>query len=300
MDCNQSNQKNTTCPMNKCCNIIKNLFTKFTCQKNSNVAVVNLSGVIGKGGKIDQGINIDNIEPLLFKAFETKNLKAVAINVNSPGGSPVQSELIFQRIRELSTQKKIPVFTFAQDVAASGGYFILLAGDEIFAHNASIIGSIGVISAGFGFEELIQKIGVKRRVYAQGKNKAVLDPFSPENEESVEILKSAQKDVYESFKDLVRLVRANKLNKSDEELFNGAFWSGKAAFELGLIDGINNMRNVIKTKFGDKIKFINIEPKKKGIIKELFYNKLSEFNFNLADNIIDKIEEKTIWNKFKV
>ena len=128
------------------------------CKKTSIIAVVNLSGIIGSDGKINKGINIDNTNPLLEKAFATKNVKAVAINVNSPGGSPVQSELIFQRIRELSIEKKIPVFTFAQDIAASGGYFILLAGDEIFAHNTSIVGSIGVISTGFGFEELIKKI----------------------------------------------------------------------------------------------------------------------------------------------
>ncbi|MES2676835.1 MAG: S49 family peptidase [Pseudomonadota bacterium] len=270
---------------------LKNLI----CKKSSTIAVVNLSGVIGKGGKIDQGINIENINPILEKAFETKGAKAIAINVNSPGGSPVQSELIYQRIKELSAEKKIPVFTFAQDVAASGGYFILLAGEEIFAHNASIVGSIGVISAGFGMEELIKKIGVQRRIYAQGKNKAVLDPFSPENPESIEILKSAQRDVYESFKDLVRENRKDKLKESDDYLFNGAFWSGKKAAELGLIDAIGDMRNVMKNKFGDKIKFINIEPKKKGFIKELL---ASSFGGNFADNLIEKIEEKSVWNRF--
>ena len=274
------------------------LFTKLKnliCKKPTNIAVVNLSGVIGKGGKIDQGINIENVNPILEKAFETKGVKAVAINVNSPGGSPVQSELIYNRIKELSVEKKIPVFTFAQDVAASGGYFILLAGQEIFAHNASIVGSIGVISAGFGFEDLIKKIGVERRIYAQGKNKAVLDPFSPENPESVEILKSAQKDVFESFKDLVRQNRQDKLKESDDFLFNGAFWSGKKAAELGLVDAIGDIRNVMKNKFGEKVKFVNIEPKKKGFIKELL---ASSFDNNLADNLIEKIEEKSFWSRF--
>jgi signal peptide peptidase SppA len=283
MNCTKPNN----CPITK----LKNLI----CKKSANIAVVNLSGVIGKGGKIDQGINIENVNLLLEKAFETKNLKAVAINVNSPGGSPVQSELIYTRIKELSAEKKIPVFTFAQDVAASGGYFILLAGDELFAHNASIIGSIGVISAGFGFEDLIKKIGVERRIYAQGKNKAVLDPFSPENLESIEILKSAQRDVFESFKDLVRQNRQEKLKESDDFLFNGAFWSGKKAAELGLVDAIGDMRNVMKNKFGDKIKFINIEPKKKGFIKELL---ASSFGVNFADSLIKKIEEKSFWNRF--
>jgi signal peptide peptidase SppA len=260
------------------------------------VAVVNLHGVIGKGGKIDPGINIENVEPLLEKAFSTKKLKAVAINVNSPGGSPVQSELIYNRIRELALEKKIPVFTFAQDVAASGGYFILCAGDEMFAHDASIIGSIGVISAGFGFQELIKKIGVERRIYAEGKNKAVLDPFSPENPENIQILKAAQKDVYESFKNLVLEKRKDKLRKSEEELFNGAFWSGKAAVQIGLVDAISDMRKAMKEKFGKDIKFINIEPKKKGLIKELLSNKMNEFGF--VEAISDKIEEKGIWGRF--
>lgn len=272
---------------------LKNLF----CKKSGNVAVVNLHGVIGKAGRMDQGINIENVEPLLEKAFETKKLKAVAINVNSPGGSPVQSELIFLRIRELSEKKKIPVFTFAQDVAASGGYFILLAGDEIFAHNSSIIGSIGVISAGFGFTDLIKKIGVERRVYTEGKNKAVLDPFSPEKEENVQILKAVQKDIYQSFTKLVNDRRKDKLKKSEDELFTGAFWSGTAALELGLVDGICDMRKKMKEKFGQgkdgKVKFINIEPKKKGMIKELLASKL-----DFAANLIDKIEEKSSWSKF--
>lgn len=281
MNC-KTNKNN--CPFTK----LKNFF----CKKSANVAVINLHGVIGKGGKFDHGVNIENVNPLLEKAFESKP-KAVVINVNSPGGSPVQSELIFNRIRELSIEKKIPVYTFAQDVAASGGYFILLAGDEIFAHNSSIVGSIGVISAGFGFEELIKKIGVQRRIYAEGKNKAILDPFSPENEENIAILKAAQKDVYDSFKELVKSRRGEKLKKSDDELFNGAFWSGKTAKEIGLVDEISDMRKAMKAKFGDKIKFTNIEPKKKGFIKELLANKL-----DIAGNLIEKISEKAVWSRF--
>ncbi|MFT5702981.1 MAG: signal peptide peptidase SppA [Rickettsiales bacterium] len=288
MNCNKSN------------NCIFTKLKKICCKKAQNIAVVNLSGVIGKGSKMESGVNIDNVSPILEKAFDTKKLKAVAINVNSPGGSPVQSELIFNRIRELSLEKKIPVYTFAQDVAASGGYFILLAGDEIFAHNASIVGSIGVISAGFGFEDLIKKIGVERRIYAQGKNKAVLDPFSPENSESIDILKAAQKDVYESFKDLVRENRKDKLKRSDDELFNGAFWSGKTALEFGLIDGISDARSKMKEKYGDKVKFINIETKKKGLIKELLSGKVSNIGSNFANSLIEKIEEKGIWSRFKV
>ena len=293
MNCKKSK---SNCPITKFCDKIKNIF----CKKVKNIAVVNLSGVIGKIGKFEQSINIENTNPLLEKAFETKNLQAVAININSPGGSPVQSELIYQRIKDLSIEKKIPVFTFAQDLAASGGYFILCAGDEMFAHNASIVGSIGVISAGFGFEKLIKKIGVERRIYAQGKNKAVLDPFSPEKKESIDILKSAQKDVFDSFKELVKNKRQDKLKKSDDELFNGAFWSGKTAYEIGLIDSIGNMRTIMKEKFGDKIKFINIEVKKKGLIKELLASKIGGFGSNLASDLIDKIEEKEAWGKYGI
>ena len=169
-----------------CC--IKKIFGK-VCRKNQNpiVASLTLSGVIGKDSKLESGINIENSAPLLKKAFETKNAKAVAISINSPGGSPVQSELIYNYIRELSKEKKVPVYTFAQDLSASGGYWLLLSGDEIYAHNSSLIGSIGVIFSGFGFVDLIKKIGVERRIYTEGKNKAILDPFTPEVEENIEI-----------------------------------------------------------------------------------------------------------------
>jgi len=172
------------------CPKAKNCFKKIFCRKSKDVvACLNLQGVIGKDSKLSSGLNFENIAPLLKRAFETKKAKAVALLINSPGGSPVQSELIYNYIRELSKEKKIPVYTFAQDVAASGGYWLLLAGDETYAHNSSILGSIGVIFSGFGFVDLIKKIGVDRRVYAEGKNKAILDPFLPEESENIEILK---------------------------------------------------------------------------------------------------------------
>jgi signal peptide peptidase SppA len=272
------------------------VFCKLFKREDKNIAVVNLNGVIGQVGKFEKGLNISNVNSLLEKAFETKKLKAIAINVNSPGGSPVQSELIYNRIRELSKKHKKPVFTFAQDVAASGGYFILCAGDELFAHTSSIVGSVGVISAGFGFENLIKKIGVSRRVYAQGKNKSVLDPFSKEDKDSIAILNEAQKDVHESFKEIVRQSRGNKLKEEEEVLFNGAFWSGKKAVELGLIDKIGDMRLILKEKFGDKIKFIEIKEKKKGVIKELLSSKIDI----LFDQFFIKIEEKNQFNKFGI
>lgn len=271
-------------------NMLKKLKKLFKIKKNPKVACLNLSGVIGQGSKFSSGINIDNIAPLLKKAFETTKLKAVALNINSPGGSPVQSELIYNYIRELSEEKKIPVYTFAQDVAASGGYWLLLSGDEIYAHNSSIIGSIGVIFSGFGFVDLIEKIGVKRRIYAEGKNKAILDPFLPEEDENVEILKDAQRDIFESFKELVAKKRAGKLKESEDKLFTGAFWSGKKAYELGLIDGVCDMRKKMKEKFGNKIEFVEIV-NKKSFLKSFFSEKL-------VDKLFCKIEEKIQFSKF--
>jgi signal peptide peptidase SppA len=271
------------------CKILKKIFR---CKNNPTVAYLNLQGVIGKDSKFESGLNFSNIAPLLKRAFEMKNIKAVALNINSPGGSPVQSELIYDYIRELSSEKKIPVFTFAQDVAASGGYWLLLSGDEIYAHNSSIIGSIGVIFSGFGFVETIKKLGVERRIYTEGKNKAILDPFMPEQEENIEILKDCQRDIFENFKDLVRSRRGEKLKESEDKLFTGAFWSGKKSAELGLIDGVWDMRKKMKEKFGDKVEIVNISSKK-SFIKSLFSEKVS-----LAENLISKIEERLIFNKF--
>ncbi|MDX2082813.1 MAG: S49 family peptidase [Rickettsiales bacterium] len=264
----------------------------FGCNDNPTVACVNLHGVIGKDSKLESGLNFENIAPLLKRAFEMKKIKAVALSINSPGGSPVQSELIYNYIRELSLEKKIPVYSFAVDVAASGGYWLLLSGDEIYAHNSSIIGSIGVIFSSFGFVELIKKIGVERRIYTEGKNKAILDPFLPEELENIEILKDAQRDIFESFKELVKSRRAGKLKETEEKLFTGAFWSGKKSVELGLIDGICDMRRKMKEKFGDKVEFVNISPKKSFI--KSFFSEKSDF----VQSLISKLEERLSFNKF--
>ena len=260
-----------------------------------------LKGVIGKDGKMSSGLNIENTFPLLKKAFEMSNIKAVAITINSPGGSPVQSELIYNAIRELSAEKKIPVYTFARDVAASGGYWLLLAGDEIYAHQASIIGSIGVIFSGFGFVDTIKKLGIERRIYTEGKNKAILDPFMPEEQENIAILKEAQRDIFEGFKELVLSRRAGKLKGDqaflDDKIFTGAFWSGRKAAKLGLIDAIADMRSKMKEKFGDKVEIKNISVKK-GFIKSLFSEKSDLALANVTFSLIDKIEERINFNRF--
>ncbi len=276
---------------------IKKFVRKTFCNNDPKVACVNLQGIIGRDSKVSSGINYENTLPLLEKAFKIENLKAVAITINSPGGSPVQSELVYNAIRNLAKEHKVTVLTFAHDVAASGGYWLLLAGDEIYAHNSSIIGSIGVIFSGFGFVDLIKKIGVERRVYTEGKNKAILDPFMPEVKENIEILKDAQRDIFECFKDMVRNSRGKKLDKSlkklgEEKIFSGAFWSGKKAQELGLVDEIADIREKLQQKYGKKVKIINITAKKSWL-KSFFSEKV-----NLADNLVNKFEEKLSFNKF--
>lgn len=282
--------------MNNCqkanCLITKFLKKIFRCKSEPIVACLTLQGVIGKDSKLASGLNFDNISPLLKRAFETKKAQAVALTINSPGGSPVQSELIYNYIRELSLEKKIPVYTFAQDVAASGGYWLLLAGDEIYAHNSSILGSIGVIFSGFGFVDLIKKIGIDRRVYAEGKNKAILDPFLPEEGENIEILKDAQRDIFEGFKALVKSRRGDKLKESEEKLFTGAFWSGKKSVELGLIDEISDMRSKMKEKFGAKVELVQINAKK-GLLKSFFSEKSPTI-----ETLFTKLEERISFNKF--
>lgn len=277
---------------------ITNFFRKICCKSEPKIACVNLSGVIGKDSKLSSGLNFENVAPLLKRAFEMKKIKAVALNINSPGGSPVQSELIYNYIRELSIEKKIPVYTFAQDVAASGGYWLLLSGDEIYAHNSSIVGSIGVIFSSFGFVDAIKKIGVDRRVYTEGKNKAILDPFLPEEKANIEILKDAQRDIFENFKDLVNSRRQGKLKDAEETLFTGAFWSGKKAAELGLVDAVCDMRSKMKEKFGAKVEIVNITVKK-GLLKSFFSEKSRASN-DFAESLLNNLEERIKFNQFGV
>jgi signal peptide peptidase SppA len=217
------------------------------------VPVVRLAGVIGaQSTPLSQSLSLATVAADLEAAFSHSGAKAVAIAINSPGGSPVQSALITKRIRALSKEKDLPVYTFIEDVGASGGYMLALAGDEIYADENSVVGSIGVVSAGFGFKKLIDKVGVERRIYTSGESKAMLDPFQPENPKDVEHLKKLQEEVHESFKQMVRDHRGDKLTAPEGELFTGAFWTGATAKGFGLIDEIGDMRTVMKEKFGDK------------------------------------------------
>ena len=217
------------------------------------VPVVRLSGIIGTGLPLRPGLSLAGCADALERAFGFKAIPAVAIVVNSPGGSAVQSHLIFSRLRALSEEKKIPVLVFAEDAAASGGYMIACAGDEIFADPSSIVGSIGVVSAGFGLDRLIDRLGIERRVHTAGRHKAMLDPFRPEQPEDLERLQAIQLRVHESFVGLVRARRGERLRAEPEELFSGAVWIGVEALDLGLIDGIGDMRTILRQRFGDKV-----------------------------------------------
>ena len=216
-------------------------------KKKTVVPHVRLTGVIGSAGRFRQGMDLAGQKDILKKAFSLKKISHVAISINSPGGSPVQSHLIYSYIRELADKKKVKVLIFAEDVAASGGYLISCAGDEIYANSSSIIGSIGVISASFGFKDLIQKIGVERRVYTAGKNKSTLDPFVEEKEEDVKRLKSIQLELHDDFIKVVETSRGAKLKKTETELFSGEFWSGSKAKDLGLIDEIGDANQIFAT-----------------------------------------------------
>ncbi|GGD17935.1 S49 family peptidase [Pyruvatibacter mobilis] len=219
------------------------------------VTVVRLTGVIGgQSTPLSPSLTLASCAADLEAAFTNSQAKAVAIAINSPGGSPVQSALITKRVRALAKEHEKPVFTFIEDVGASGGYMLALAGDEIYADENSVVGSIGVVSAGFGFKKLIDKVGVERRIYTAGTSKAMLDPFQEENPKDVAHLKKLQEEVHESFKQMVRDHRGDKLSAPEDELFNGAFWTGATAKTLGLIDGLGDMRAVMQEKFGDKTK----------------------------------------------
>jgi len=262
-------------------------------KKKKIVSHLRLTGVIGNIGKFRQGIEYSGQEDIIKKAFSVKKALAVAITINSPGGSPVQSHLIYKFIREQAKKNKKKVIIFTEDVAASGGYLIACSGDEIYANSSSIIGSIGVISASFGFKNLIEKIGVQRRVYTAGKNKSTLDPFLDEKEEDINRLKNIQLELHQDFIDVVEESRGSKLNKnSGIELFSGEFWTGKKAKELGLIDGLGNADQILREKFGDEV-----EIKKFGKPKGWLAKKLSSSQDH-ADKLISILEERSIWQRY--
>jgi len=268
------------------------------------VPVLRLGGVIGASSPFSPALNLAGLAEQIEKAFSTKNAKAVALQINSPGGSPVQSKLIFNRIRALSKEKEIPVYSFVEDVAASGGYWLCLAGDEVYADDSSILGSIGVISAGFGFDKAIAKIGVDRRVYTAGERKMSLDPFSPEQPEEIIRLKALQSEIHTAFRSLVENRRGDKIAKAGDSLFTGEFWSGTKALELGLIDGLGDLRSVMREKFGDKVNLKLIKPKRglfsRASVGSHLANQLTAPNITagLSADLINTLEERALWSRF--
>jgi signal peptide peptidase SppA len=266
------------------------------------VPVLRFHGPIGMATPLRPGLTLAAYANAIEKAFLTSKVPAVAVIVNSPGGSPVQSNLLFKRIRQMAVEQKKRVYVFCEDVAASGGYFLAIAGDEIYADPSSIIGSIGVVSRSFGFVDLLERIGVERRVYTAGINKNQLDPFLPEDPEDVARLKAIQQDVHDIFIGLVKERRLGKLKASDAELFSGAFWSAAKAVEFGLVDGIADIRSKMQDVFGEKIRLKVIEPEKPGLLGRLRRSSgargLRAPALAFADDLVSAVEARTLWSRF--
>jgi signal peptide peptidase SppA len=266
------------------------------------VPVVRLSGVIGAVTPLRPGMTLAGVARMLERAFATRNAKAVALVINSPGGSPVQSRQIYLRIRQLAAEKKLPVLVFVEDVAASGGYMIACAGDEIFCDPSSILGSIGVVGGSFGFQELIRKIGVERRLYTAGEHKAMLDPFLPENPEHVARLKSIQEDIHAAFIDLVKSRRGGKLKGAEESLFSGEYWAAERGMEYGLVDRIGDLRSTLRERYGEKVEtplvsaksglFGRATPGVGAPAGELLDRP------GLTDELISSLEARAIWARY--
>jgi signal peptide peptidase SppA len=269
------------------------------------VPVLRFTGPIGMVTPLRPGISISQCAAAIEKAFEMSKLPSVAVVINSPGGSAVQSSLIFRRIRQLAEEHEKTVYVFCEDVAASGGYYLALAGDEIYADASSIVGSIGVIFAGFGFDKAIEKLGVTRRVYTAGQAKDALDSFQPERPQDVERLKELQRDVHDVFIGVVKERRAGRLKAADQELFSGAFWSGPKAMEFGLIDGIGELRTKMRELHGEKVRLKVVPLERGGLLSRLRrlpgvfgYEELTRGRLAFAEDLISAIEVRALWSRF--
>jgi serine protease SohB len=262
------------------------------------VPVVRLTGVIGISTPLKPGLTVASVARSLDRAFDTSKACAVALAINSPGGSAAQSHLIHRRIRQLADEKQIPVIAFIEDVGASGGYMIACAADEIVCDGSSIVGSIGVVGGSFGLHKLMEKIGVERRLYTSGDRKAMLDPFLEENPEDVKRLKSIQEEIHRSFIELVKSRRAGKLNGPEKDLFSGEYWTGNKAKEFGLVDSIGDLRGVLRERYGEKVRLPLIAD------RGLFGRRVPGVSGglrgvpDLADDFISAIEARAIWARY--
>ena len=289
--------------------VINDLWNRYDLPGSRNpapaVAVLRLRGTIGTGPMARSGLSLAALESAIKRAF-SKRVRAVCLVINSPGGSPVQSAQIANMIRQLSQEKKVPVFAFAEDVAASGGYWLALAADEIYADAMSVVGSIGVITQGFGFQELIAKLGVERRVYTQGTRKGMLDPFRPEDPEDVKRLYEIQADIHRQFIAFVKQRRGDRLSKNDELLFNGDIWTGERALEIGLVDGLGDVRTIARRKYGPDVRFFNIERPASWLQRRFGRFMPSDVAGagdhgalgGWAGDLIAAVEERSLWARF--
>jgi len=265
------------------------------------VPVVRLTGVIGFSTPLRPGLSLAGIARTLDRAFSTRRAAAVALAINSPGGSPVQSHLIFRRIRELAAEHKRPVLAFVEDAGASGGYMIACAGDEIIADPHSIVGSIGVVGGSFGFDKLIAKIGIERRLYTSGEHKASLDPFLPENPDDVERLKKLQRQIHEDFIALVKSRRGAKLQGPENDLFSGEYWTGRKAVELGLVDGLGDLRGTLRERFGEKVVTPLISAERGFLGRRILGvadMTVAGRGPGLAEDLISALEARAIWARY--
>jgi len=265
------------------------------------VPVVRLSGIIGVSTPLRPGLMLSSIARSLERAFSTRNARAVALIVNSPGGSPAQSHLIFRRIRQLAAEKKLPVIAFVEDVGASGGYMLACAGDEIICDQFSIVGSIGVVGGSFGFPKLMEKLGVERRLYTAGERKVMLDPFLPEKPEDLKRIRAIQKDIHEHFIALVRERRGSKLKGNEKTLFSGEFWTAQMAVELGLADRIGDLRSTLRERYGEKVRTPLISEG-----RGLFGRRIPGLGSldalarqpGLAADLLSALEERAVWGRY--
>jgi len=270
------------------------------------VPVLRFTGAIGMVTPLRPGLALAAVAGAIEKAFTASKLPSVAITVNSPGGSPVQSHLIFSRIRQLAAEKDKRVYVFCEDIAASGGYFLALAGDEIYADPSSIVGSIGVISASFGLDKFIERFGIERRVHAAGKDKGALDPFRPERPEDVQRLEELQREVHETFIHIVKARRADRLKGPEEEIFSGSFWSARRALDYGLIDGITDLRSKMRALHGDKVRLKAVPMAPSSLLGRLRRmpglgggdGEKFAFPTSLADDVLSAVETRALWSRF--
>jgi len=263
------------------------------------VPVVRLSGIIGFSTPLRPGLSLAGIARTLDRAFATKNAAAVALAINSPGGSPVQSHLIFRRIRDLAAEHKRHVIAFVEDAGASGGYMIACAADEIVADPHSVVGSIGVVGGSFGFDKLIAKIGIERRLYTSGEHKAMLDPFLPEDADDVERLKKLQREIHDDFIGLVKSRRGGKLAGAETDLFSGEYWTGRRALELGLVDAIGDLRGVLRERFGGKVVTPLVTAERGLLGRRVFgVGRTGLMPASFAEDVISTLEARALWARY--